>query len=115
MFVLLNLFISGAMAQDAAANQPGGIMSFVPFIAIFFIFYFLMIRPQQKKLKAEQEMLGTLKKGDEVYTKSGIIGTIHGLTDKVATLDLGNDVKAKVLRSYVGGLTSAVLEGKKEK
>ncbi len=116
---MFNWLISSAHAQEAAkavaANpqQPGGFMSFAPFIIIFVIFYFLMIRPQQKKLNKEQEEIKGLQKGDEIYTKSGMIGTIVGLTDKVMTLEVADGVKIKVLRQMFGGKLNTVLEEKK--
>ena len=103
-----------AMAQQAAGGQQNALMSFLPFIIIFAIFYFLMIRPQKKKMEEEQEMLKNLAKGDEIYTKSGLIGTITGQTEKVVTLEVTDGVKLKVLRSQVGGLASKIFESKEE-
>lgn len=103
----------GTAASPVASQNP--IMSFVPFIVIFFIFYFLMIRPQKKRLEQEQSFLSSIKKGDEIYTKSGIIGTIVGLTDSVATLEVSAGVKMKCLRSQVAGLTSKLFEKKEDK
>lgn len=112
MFDLLVDFLFGsvAMAQEAAAAGPkqnafGGLF---PIVAIFAIFYFLMLRPQKKRMDEEQKMNAALKKGDEVYTKSGVIGTITGLTEKVVTLEVSEGVKMKFLRSYVGGSTEKI-------
>lgn len=91
-----------------AKGGPGFIMQAVPFLAMFFIFYFLMIRPQVKKQKTQQEFLGQLKKGDRVLTSSGIFGTIEGLTDKYVTLQIADDVNIRVLKSHV---THPVKEG----
>lgn len=102
-----------AQAQNAAQQNP--IMSFLPFIVIFVIFYFLMIRPQKKKLEEEQNMIKALKSGDEIYTKSGLIGTIAGQTDKVVTLEVSQGVKMKVLKSQIGGLASKIFEKKEAK
>ncbi|HAR41530.1 MAG TPA: preprotein translocase subunit YajC [Bdellovibrionales bacterium] len=74
----------------------------VPFIAMFAVVYFLMIRPQQKKMKQQQAMLSSLQTGDEVITNSGIIGRIAGMTEKVVTLEISDGVKIKILRSQVG-------------
>lgn len=98
-------------AQAAAAGQ-NPMMQFLPLVLVFVIFYFLMLRPQKKKFEEEQAMLSKLQKGDEIYTKSGMIGTIHGLTEKVVTLETAEGVKFKFLRSQVGGLLSQVLEEK---
>jgi preprotein translocase subunit YajC len=119
---MLNWFISSAHAQEAAATaakatakapQAGGFMQMAPFVIIFVIFYFLMIRPQSKKIKKEQEMVAELQKGDEIYTKSGLIGKVIGLTDKIMTLELEDGSKVKFLRHMLGGKLEAVLEEKK--
>lgn len=111
---MLDFLVSTAEAQDTAAS-PNGLASFLPFVLIFAIFYFLMIRPQKKRLQEENSMLAELGKGDEIYTKSGILGTIVGMTDKVVTLDVGEGIKFKVLRSQVGGLAKKIFEVKEPK
>ena len=105
---MFNFLISNAHAQGAPA-APSAFMSFVPFVLIFFVFYFLMIRPQKKKHEQEQDFLGKMKKGDEVYTKAGILGKITGMTEKVITLDLGDGNKMKVLKSQIGGSSAGIL------
>ncbi|MBT7609927.1 MAG: preprotein translocase subunit YajC [Bacteriovoracaceae bacterium] len=116
---MFDLFISSASAQTTQTDGPQGLAQFLPFVVIFGIFYFLMIRPQKKKLQEEQAMLTTLGKGDEIYTKSGILGTITGMTEKVVTLEVSEGIKFKVLRSQIGGLASKIFaketskEGKK--
>ncbi|MEI8346938.1 MAG: preprotein translocase subunit YajC [Pseudomonadota bacterium] len=116
-----SLLISDAIAQAAPAapggpGAPGGSMlgMLMPFILIFVIFYFLIILPNKKRMKQEQEMLKSLDKGDEIFTKSGILGTIVGMTDKVVTLDLGEGTKIKLLRSEIGGSAKKMFEEKKE-
>jgi preprotein translocase subunit YajC len=111
---LLILLSSSALAQEGAGGQTPGLANFVPIVAIFIIIYFLMIRPQKKQLEEEKAMLGGLNKGDEIYTKAGILGTIVGMTDKVITLEVAENTKLKVLRSQVGGLSSKLFEKKKE-
>lgn len=110
---MLGLFISNAYAQAAPAAQ-NPVMSLIPLALVFVVFYFFMIKPQKKKMEQEQKFLGEIKKGDEVYTKSGMIGTIYGLTDKIVTLELENSVKVKFLRSSIGGSTKEVLVEKTE-
>ena len=111
---MLNFFIASASAQDAAAAAPqaGGLTQFLPFVIIFFIFYFLMLRPQKKKLQEEQAMLSALGKGDEIYTKSGILGTIIGITEKIVTLESEGGAKFKILRSHIGGKAASLFEKK---
>lgn len=82
-------------------GQQGGIMAFAPFILMFGVLYFLMIRPQQKKLKEQQTMLSALKHGDEILTASGFLGKVTGITDKVLTVELADDVRVKMLKSQV--------------
>lgn len=96
-----------AYAADAApAGSP--LAGFIPMILIFVIFYFLLIRPQQKKAKAQQEFLKNLKKGDEVVTGGGLHGRITGLTDTVVTLEISDNVRVKVARQYILGSVSSV-------
>tara|TARA_B100000925_G_scaffold129820_1_gene97193 strand:- start:5931 stop:6299 length:369 start_codon:yes stop_codon:yes gene_type:complete len=113
---MIDLFIASASAQDAtaAAAQQSPLMQFVPLAVVFGIFYFLMIKPQQKKLKEEQAMLAALNKGDEVYTKSGLLGTIYGLTEKVVTLDVGENTKLKIVRSQIAGKSDTILKEQKK-
>ncbi|MEN8140839.1 MAG: preprotein translocase subunit YajC [Thermodesulfobacteriota bacterium] len=93
--------ISVAHAAGETAAQPSPIASFVPMILIFVVFYFLLIRPQQKKAKQLQEFLTNLHKGDEVITSGGVHGKITGLTDAVVTLEIADKVRIKVSRANI--------------
>lgn len=95
--------ISIAFAQSAPSAAGGGglLEMLMPLALMFLVFYFLLIRPQQKRSKQHQEVLKNLKRGDEVVTASGIHGTIDGLTDTVLTLEIANNVKIKVDRHQV--------------
>lgn len=93
----------GAPAQGAA----GGLASFIPLILMFVIFYFLLIRPQQKKAKEMREMISNLKRGDRVVTSGGIHGQITGLDDSTLTLEIADKVRIKVNRSSISGLVGA--------
>jgi preprotein translocase subunit YajC len=98
-----------------ASGQGGGIGAFVPLILMFGIFYFLLIRPQQKKQKEHRHMLGNLKKGDQVITSGGLYGRITGLTDTIATLEISEKVRVKVGRGNIAGLAQTKApERKKE-
>jgi len=90
----------------AASPQGGGFMGFLPLILIFVVFYFLLIRPQQKKARQHQEFVQNLKKGDEVITNGGMHGKITGLTDRVATLEIADNVRIKISRQYILGSAS---------
>ncbi|MFH7326313.1 preprotein translocase subunit YajC [Desulfurivibrio sp. C05AmB] len=94
--------VSIAHAAEAAPTG-GGLGAFIPLILIFVIFYFLLIRPQQKKAKEHQHFLAALKIGDEVVSSGGLQGTITGLTDTVVTLEIADKVRVKVARPYIMG------------
>ncbi len=113
--MLIALLIASAQAQEASAPaqaQQNPMMSMIPLVLVFMVFYFLMIRPQKKRLEDEKKYITSLQKGEEVYTKSGIIGTVYGITDKVITLETEGGAKLKILKSHVGGSTKDIFEPK---
>lgn len=94
------------LGQDGAAPvDQGGFTAFIPLILIFFVFYFLVARPQKKHQKEEIRMQAELSKGDEVYSKSGLIGTIAGITEKIVTLEVSEGTKLKIFRNQIAGKT----------
>lgn len=96
------MFISVAYAQAAGAAQPGIFETVViPMLAMFAIFYFLLIRPQSKRFKKHQEFVANLKRGDQVITQSGIYGKIEGITDKFVTLEVSDGVSIRILRGQI--------------
>lgn len=95
--------------------QPSPVEMFLPFIFIFVIFYFLIIRPQSKRLKTHESFLKEMKRGDQVVTSSGILGTIDGLTDQFATLEIASGVKIKILRKQIASAASAVTQSESKK
>ena len=108
--------IAYAADQAAGALGAGGLgqmASFAPLILIFVVFYFLLIRPQQKQAKKHQEYLSNLKVGAKVVTKGGIHGQITAITDSVVTLEVDKDVRIKVSRDAIG--MGAEAATKKEK
>ncbi len=107
-FLVFFSAISVFAQAEAGGQSPGFLMQAMPFLAMFFIFYFLMMRPQIKKQKTHQDFLKSLKKGDRVLTSSGIFGTIEGLTDKYVKLEIAEDVSIRVLKAHV---TQPVKEG----
>ena len=126
MLETINLFggnnmtgIAHAAAPAAGAGAGGGFMSFIPLILIFVVFYFLLIRPQQKQAKQHQAYLNDLKKGNKVITKGGIYGEITNLTDSVLTLEIADNVKIKVTRDAIAGPQASgdgnAAEGKEKK
>jgi preprotein translocase subunit YajC len=103
--VLLNSLITPAYAQAAPAAGPGAdLMTFLPIIAIFVVFYFLLIRPQQKRAKETKAMLEALQKGDEVVTAGGVVGRIAKLGDQYATVEIAPSVEITVQRGAVSQL-----------
>ena len=101
---LSNLLIPVALAENGApaAAQGGGFMSFLPLIIIFAIFYFLLIRPQQKRAKEHRDLVSKLTKGDEVVAAGGLYGRVSDLDETSITLEVANGVSIKVQRQSVG-------------
>ncbi len=97
-----------AFAASGTPSPQGGIISFVPLILIFVVFYFLLIRPQQKKAKTHQNFLANMKKGDAVVTSGGLHGTITGLTEKIVTLEIADKIRVKVSRANILGSVASV-------
>ncbi len=84
------------------SGDMGAIGSFLPLILIFVVFYFLLIRPQQKKQKAHREMLSALYRGDRIVTAGGLVGTITKvLSDTELTVEISEGVKVRVMRAMV--------------
>ena len=103
--MLIDLLIAPAYAQSAPAAPFGSdLMAFLPMIAIFVVFYFLLIRPQQKKAKEAKAMLDALQKGDEVITAGGILGRIAKLTDQYATVEIAPNTEITVQRGAISQL-----------
>ena len=89
------------------AKKPHFVEQMMPFLFIFLLFYFLMIRPAQKRQKKHQALVNKLKKGDHVITSSGILGVIYGLTDNFVTLEVADNVRIRVLRSQISSLAES--------
>jgi preprotein translocase subunit YajC len=105
-------YAAEAFAQDAAGGagglagllNPGNPMFLM--VAMLAIFYFLLIRPQQKRQKETKQMLANLQKGDTIFTAGGLRGKITGLDENVLTVEIADRVRVKINRSAVGGLIS---------
>jgi len=106
METLLDFFISAARAEGPPAGAPQGdpLMGFLPLIVIFIVFWFLLIRPQQKKVKEHKAMVDALKKGDEVVTNGGLLGKITEVGDNYIQLKVADDVEVKVQRQAVAAI-----------
>lgn len=100
--LLSGITLAGAPIPLAQAAPGGGILGSLPvMIAMFAIFYFLLIRPQQKEQKRTEEMLAALKKGDEVVTSGGMHGTVHEVKDNVVTLDVSDGMRLRFDKSAI--------------
>ena len=98
----MDFLISSAYAQAAPAGAaPNPLMSFLPLIIIFGIFYFMLIRPQMKRAKEARAMVAALAKGDEVLTNGGVLGRIEEIADSFVTLEIADKVSIKLQKSAI--------------
>jgi preprotein translocase subunit YajC len=99
-----------AMIQAAPAAEPSGTAAFLiqmfPLLAIFVIFYVLMIRPQQRRVKEHQAAIAAVKKGDEVVTGGGIRGKVTKVSDDEAEVEIAQGVKVRVIKSTITGVVT---------
>ena len=99
---------TGTASTPPASASPLGMA--LPFVVMLAVMYFLMIRPQQKRVKDQQALISSLKNGDEVVTSSGILGTIMGMSEKVVTLEVAKNVQLKILRSQVNQVVKGQIQ-----
>ena len=102
-------------AQGGEGGQGNPLTAFLPLIIMFDIFYFLLIRPQQKKAKQHKQMLAELKRGDYVLTGGGLYGRIQEVDGDVLTVELADNLKVKVNRSFISTLAEKSAKGGEEK
>ena len=102
---MILLPVALAFAEDAPAQSSGGpfgsLMSIAPLVILFVIFYFLLIRPQQKKAKEHKQMLSEVQKGVNVVTNSGIYGRVISVQDETLTVEIAENVKVKVAKEAI--------------
>jgi len=98
----MDFFISSAYAQDAAPQ--GGLLSFLPLIIIFVVFYFLLIRPQMKRAKEHKALVANLANGDEVVTNGGLLGRVTHVGDSFVTVELAENVSIKLQKHAVASV-----------
>ncbi len=112
-------FISPAYAQAAGGAGASGLEAMLPLLLIFVVFYFLLIRPQQKKAKAHKAMLEAVRRGDKVVTGGGIIGTVNKVIDESEiSVEISDGVKVRVQRGLLAAVlskTEPVKDDKKDK
>jgi preprotein translocase subunit YajC len=106
----MSFFISDAMAEaaPAASQQPGMIEALFPFVILFVVFYFLLIRPQSKRAKEHKAMVEAVGKGDEVITQGGLYGKVTEVSEEYLQVQLADNVEVKVQR---GAITSLLPKG----
>lgn len=97
-------YAMGTGSKGGTGGEGGGFGAFIPLILMFAIFYFLLIRPQQKKSKAHKQLLASIKKGDQVVSSGGLYGVVTGLTDDVVTMEIAPKVRVKVSRGSISGV-----------
>jgi preprotein translocase subunit YajC len=95
------MMMQSAPAGGASGGTMGVLLGLAPWIAIFVIFYFLMIRPQQQRVKQHQAAINSVKKGDEVITGGGIRGRVTKVTDDEAEVEIAQGVKIRVVKSTI--------------
>lgn len=100
------MFISPAYAQTAGGPSGGqaALMQFLPLVFIFVIFYFLMIRPQQRRMKEHRAMIDAVKKGDTVVTAGGLIGKVSRVQDNEVEVEVAPNVKVRVVKSTLSSV-----------
>lgn len=99
--------------QQQSDGMSGLVSSLLPFLLIILVFYFLILRPQQKRQKERQKLLESVKKGDRVITSGGIHGTVEGVEDKTVLVKIADNTKVKVERSAVATIIGLTPEEKK--
>ncbi len=96
----------GNLGGGGGEGAGGGFGAFLPLILMFAIFYFLLIRPQQKKAKQHKQLLAAIKKGDRIVTGGGLHGVVTGLTDDVVTVEIAPKVRVKISRGSISGVAT---------
>jgi preprotein translocase subunit YajC len=101
------MFISQAWAQAASGGSSDFLVQLFPLVLIFIVFYFLLIRPQQSKMKAQREMLGGVKRGDRVVTGGGIIGLVTKvISDNEIQVELAEGVRVRIIKQTITDIVS---------
>ena len=101
------MFVTPAYAQAAAApSGAAGLTSFIPLILVFVIMYFLMIRPQQKRMKEHRAMVEAVKKGDEIVTQGGLIGKVVAVKEGEVDVEIAPGVKVRVVRATIANVVN---------
>ncbi|MDF2953173.1 MAG: Protein translocase subunit YajC [Thermodesulfobacterium sp.] len=106
-FLVTSAFAMGTPPQQGQASQGGGLIGFLftllPLILIFVIFYLLLIRPQQKKMKEHQKFLSELRIGQKVFTAGGVVGKVVKIEDNIVWLEVDKNLNIPVIKGYISG------------
>lgn len=101
----MNSTIFAMMPANTDGGGPSPFSMLLPLLGMLAIFYFLLIRPQQKRQKEMQKMINALKKGDKIVTASGLIGEVAGLRDDVVVVKIADNVKVEMLKNAITAVT----------
>lgn len=100
----MDFFIANAYAQAAPAAAQNPLISFLPLIVLFGIFYFMLIRPQMKRSKEQRSMISALNRGDEVLTTGGILGRVESIAEQFVTLEIASGVVVKLQKQAISAV-----------
>lgn len=101
MISFSDLIISNAYADGGAAPQGGGFLDFLPLLALFVVFYFLVLRPQQKRAKEHKSMMEALQKGDEIVTAGGVLGKVAKISENYVSVEVAEGVNVNIQKSAI--------------
>jgi preprotein translocase subunit YajC len=101
MVSISNLFISNAYAEGGAPAQGGGFLDFLPLIALLAVFYFLVLRPQQKRAKEHKALIEALQKGDEVVTLGGVLGRVVKVDENYVSIEVAEGVTNVIQKAAI--------------
>jgi len=102
--MLSNIAYAMGPSPQGGGQGLGALGSLIPLVIIFVIFYFLLIKPQQKRVKEHKKMLDSLKKGDKIITSGGIYGVVEAVGNNTVTIKIAENVKVKLGKSYIATL-----------
>ena len=108
-FCIRDVYAMGGSSPSTGGEQPNMLVTMLPFVLMFVVMYFLIIRPQHRKQKDQQTMIDALKKGDKVVTSGGVHGTITGVKDKesILVIQVAKDVQIEVSRGSITKVAQA--------
>lgn len=112
---MINIAYAMGQSGSGTGQGAGGFASLIPIVLMFVIFYFLLIRPQQKKAKDHQKLISQLKKGDRIVTSGGLHGRITGVSDTTMTVEIADRVRVKIARGNISQVLQSSLQSQDAK